>query len=87
MYKHFALLFCFFFALQGIHAQELPPNYNEDWQKVYRFELEDLPRSALKIVDQIQARAKKDNNSPQYIETLMYPVSYTHLTLPTTSRV
>jgi uncharacterized protein YfaS (alpha-2-macroglobulin family) len=79
MHKHLVLLFCFFFALQGIHAQELPPNYNEDWQKVYRFELEDLPRSALKLVDQIQARAKKDNNSPQYIKTLIYQAKFSLL--------
>ena len=79
MYKHFAPLLCFFFALQGIYAQELPPNYNEDWQKVYRFELEDLPRSALEIVDQIQRKAKKDKNSPQLVKTLMYQSKFSLL--------
>ncbi len=47
-------------------------NYQNLWEKVYEQELKNLPKSALKIVEEIYAKAVKDNNSPQLIKTLLY---------------
>ena len=51
------------------NAQE---NYNDLWEKVQRLEVENLPKSALKIVDDIYAKAEKNNNAPQIVKTLFY---------------
>ena len=52
-----------------INAQE---NYTNLWKKVQQFEVENLPKSALKVVEEIYAKAEKDNNSPQIVKTLFY---------------
>ena len=52
-----------------IKAQD---NYKNLWEKVQKFEIDNLPKSALTIVDDIYAKAKKENNSPQLIKTLFY---------------
>ncbi|MCH2032245.1 MAG: MG2 domain-containing protein [Tenacibaculum sp.] len=47
-------------------------NYIDLWKKVYEFEKENLPKSALKIVEKIYTKATADNNSPQLIKCLVY---------------
>ncbi|TXE09811.1 alpha-2-macroglobulin [Seonamhaeicola algicola] len=47
-------------------------NYEALWLKVEKFEIEGLPKSALKIVNDIALKAKKDNNAPQLIKTLLF---------------
>ena len=47
-------------------------NYQNLWEKVHEHELKNLPKSALKVVEEIYAKAVKDNNSPQLIKTLFY---------------
>ncbi len=47
-------------------------NYESLWGKVSQFEKEDLPKSALKVVEEIYGKAVKDNNSPQLIKTLLF---------------
>jgi len=42
------------------------------WQKVQKFEVDNLPKSALKVVDNIYAKAKKEDNDSQLIKTLFY---------------
>ncbi|RBW58103.1 alpha-2-macroglobulin [Tenacibaculum sp. E3R01] len=52
-----------------IKAQQ---NYQSLWDKVHKFEIDNLPKSASKIVDEIYEKAKKNNNSPQLVKTLFY---------------
>ena len=47
-------------------------NYQNLWEKVYQFEIDDLPKSALNIVDDIYKKAVSDNNAPQLVKTLLY---------------
>ncbi len=54
-------------------AQE--PDYNKYsklWKDVEQFEKDGLPKSALKVVEDIAKKAKNDNNTPQIVKTLMY---------------
>ena len=57
---------------QFSNAQDNPNNYCKGWEKVYAYEKEALPQSALKEVEKIYAKAKKDSNSPQLIKALLY---------------
>ena len=42
------------------------------WLKVEKFEIDNLPKSALNIVEDIYTKAEKENNSPQIIKSLFY---------------
>jgi hypothetical protein len=53
-----------------LHAQT--PDYNNLWEKVEQFEIDGLPKSALKIVDNINKLATKDSNSAQLIKTMFF---------------
>ncbi len=57
-------------------AEAQNTNYNDLWKKVEKLENEGLPKSALEIVKQIEIKAKKDNNAPQQIKTLLYKSKY-----------
>ena len=48
------------------------PDYNTLWNKVENYELEGLPKSALKVVETISALAKTKNNTPEQIKALLY---------------
>ena len=47
-------------------------NYEILWSKVKQLEIDGLPKSALKIVEDIAQLAKKDNNTPQHIKTMLF---------------
>ncbi len=47
-------------------------NYNVLWNQVEKLELADTPRSALEIVQQIETKAKAENNQAQLIKTLLF---------------
>ncbi|MDX8553180.1 MG2 domain-containing protein [Tenacibaculum sp. 1B UA] len=51
-------------------------NYTNLWEKVHKFEAENLPKSALKIVNIIYDKAEKSNNAPQIIKSLFYKSKY-----------
>ncbi len=57
-----------FFATT-LNAQE---NYENLWEQVQKFEKENLPKSALKVVETIYAKADVAKNSPQIIKALFY---------------
>lgn len=61
------LMICLFST--AINAQE---NYKGLWNKVLKFENDNLPKSALEVVNEIYNKAQKDKNSPQIIKTLFY---------------
>ncbi len=46
--------------------------YNLQWRQVEQFEMDGLPKSALKIVENISKQAEKDNNTSQQIKCLLY---------------
>ncbi|HLT34119.1 MAG TPA: hypothetical protein VKZ98_10045, partial [Aquaticitalea sp.] len=50
--------------------------YTSLWKKVEKLENEGLPKSALEVVNKIASQAKKDNNAPQQIKTLLYQSKY-----------
>lgn len=52
-----------------VNAQE---NYKTLWNKVQEFEKDNLPKSALKVVNIIYAKAEATKNSPQIIKALFY---------------
>ena len=53
-------------------TQAQNPDYKNLWTKVEKLEVEGLPKSALKIVEDISAKAKKDKNNPQLIKTMLF---------------
>jgi uncharacterized protein YfaS (alpha-2-macroglobulin family) len=50
--------------------------YDQLWKDVTKRENDGLPKSALKIVEQISIKAEKDNNAPQQIKALVYESKY-----------
>jgi len=46
--------------------------YTNHWSDVYKNEVKDLPQSALKIVDTIYNKAKKDRNITEVTKSLLY---------------
>ena len=47
-------------------------NYEQLWIQVERLEVNNLPKSANKIVDEIYTKAEKEKNTPQIIKSLFY---------------
>lgn len=46
--------------------------YSKHWSNVYKYELKELPQSALAVVDSIYAKAKRDKNEQELIKALIY---------------
>ncbi|WP_370398161.1 alpha-2-macroglobulin [Tenacibaculum dicentrarchi] len=69
MKKITTLLFMITFFATTLNAQE---NYEGLWEDVQKFEKENLPKSALKVVETIYAKADVSKNSPQIIKALFY---------------
>ncbi|HSQ46612.1 MAG TPA: hypothetical protein VLM44_06790, partial [Lutibacter sp.] len=57
-------------------AQQQYKKYDDLWKKVQKFEESDLPKSALTEVEKIYANAKKENNAPQILKTLLFKSKY-----------
>ncbi|WP_239000340.1 alpha-2-macroglobulin family protein [Hyunsoonleella ulvae] len=51
-------------------------NYEHLWETVEKFEKEGLPKSALKKVEAIALKAKKESNHPQIIKTMLFKSKY-----------
>ncbi|WP_299670679.1 MG2 domain-containing protein [uncultured Polaribacter sp.] len=47
-------------------------NFDTLWKKVEKLEVDNLPKSALKIVEDIYTKATNENNTPQLIKSLFY---------------
>ena len=50
-------------------------NYEKDWKKVEEFQNKNLPKSALEVVETIYTKAKKDNNHPQIIKSILFKMN------------
>jgi TonB-dependent SusC/RagA subfamily outer membrane receptor len=46
--------------------------YSQHWSEVYKYELNQLPKSALAVTDTLYARAKQEKNVPQLVKALIY---------------
>ncbi|MFZ3274196.1 MAG: MG2 domain-containing protein, partial [Lutibacter sp.] len=57
-------------------AQQQYKNYDDLWKKVQKLEESNLPKSALIEVEKIYAIAKKENNAPQLLKTLLLKSKY-----------
>lgn len=57
-------------------AQQQYRNYDDLWKKAQKFEESNLPKSALNEVEKIYISAKKENNAPQLIKTLLFKSKY-----------
>lgn len=53
--------------------------YSDLWKKVEKFENDGLPKSALKVVEQIFDLANKDKNVTQLVKSSMYKIKYSHV--------
>jgi len=47
-------------------------NYSKLWSDVENFEVEGLPKSALKVLEKIETIAKAENNAPQLIKIMLF---------------
>lgn len=64
------LLFAAITLCLTAHAQK--NFYPGAWSDVYKYEVKDLPKSALKVVDSIYLKAKKDGNVTEITKALLY---------------
>ena len=58
----------------AVHAQK--NNYKSRWKKVSDFQNKNLPKSALKEVEDIYKQAQKDNNAAQLVKAIVYKLKY-----------
>ncbi len=58
------------------HAQNQNDSYDALWKRVGLLEKDDLTKSALKEVQAISEKAKKEKNSAQIVKTLLYTSKY-----------
>jgi TonB-dependent SusC/RagA subfamily outer membrane receptor len=65
-------LFILMITLFSNFTQAQNSNYEDLWRKVEQFEIDGLPKSALKIAEDISKQAEKDNNTPQFIKTMLF---------------
>ena len=70
LFLYMIILFSTFSAAQNLNYQDL-------WTKVETFEIDGLPKSALKLVNTIEKQALKDGNHPQLIKTMLFKSKYT----------
>jgi len=57
-------------------AQQNNGTYDALWKQVQELERENLTTSALKVVNTISEKAKKETNSPQIVKSLLYASKY-----------
>lgn len=73
--QRFALILVSFFCFSIVTAQKPSDNYSMLWKKIDDFVSKGLTKSALAEVDKIYNAAKKSNNDPQVIKSLLYKIT------------
>ena len=68
------LLFSFF-NLSTLNAQKKMNDYTSQWKKVDDYQKKGLTKCALEEVDKIFIAAKKSNNDPQIIKSLLFKIT------------
>ena len=69
-------LFLFMMILFSTFSEGQDATYDNLWNTVETFEVDGLPQSALQVIKTIEKRAKKENNHPQLIKTLLFKSKY-----------
>lgn len=74
--KNFILVSVLILILSfNIKAQKMT-FYKTHWEKIDSLEKKGLPKSALKVIEEIYTKAKSDNNSEQVIKSFIYNLKY-----------
>ncbi len=73
--QRFFLILFFIFSLSMANAQKTGDDYSTQWKKVDAFIGKGLTKSALEEVDKIYTSAKKSNNDPHVIKSLLYKIT------------
>lgn len=74
--KHFVTLLTIVLFSQMTQSQKNNDSFEVLWQQVEKLENDALTKSALKVVETISAKAKKEKNAPQIVKTLLYSSRY-----------
>lgn len=74
--KKISLILSIIFFSQMIYAQETPASYEELWSQVLKLEKDNYTKSALKVVETIRSKAKKEQNNTQLIKSLLFSSKY-----------
>jgi len=69
-------LFILMIILFSTFSQAQNPNYQDLWTKVEKFEVDGLPKSALKLLEEIEKQAAKDENHPQLVKIMLFKSKY-----------
>ncbi|MCF6366803.1 MAG: MG2 domain-containing protein [Bacteroidales bacterium] len=68
--------FIFLFALtSNLNAQNMR-YYEQKWDKIDSLDKKGLPKSALKVINEIYTKAKKEKNSEQVLKSFIYNLKY-----------
>jgi hypothetical protein len=71
------ILSCFLSCAQNKPANMNNFDFNKAWQEVADFENKGLPESALKVVNEIYAQAKKEKNAAQLVKGIIHQLKFT----------
>ncbi|MDP5230313.1 MAG: MG2 domain-containing protein, partial [Cellulophaga sp.] len=74
--KKASLLIAILICSQLMTGQDNSETFDALWKKVQQFDNENLPKSALKVVDVISEKAKKEKNTSQLVKALLYSSKY-----------
>lgn len=74
--KHLVTLITIILFSQMVTSQQHNESFESLWQKVEKLENNALTKSALKVVNTISEKAKKENVPPQIIKSLLYSSKY-----------
>jgi hypothetical protein len=72
MKKSIFVALIFFTGIINVSGQS---DYAGEWNEVESFVKKGLPQSALKLVEQIFASSKAENNAPQFLKAAIYKIS------------
>jgi uncharacterized protein YfaS (alpha-2-macroglobulin family) len=64
-----------FFSFSNVNAQKKSSDFSSQWKKIEQLQKKGLTKSALSEVENIYSSAKKDNNQPQIIKTLLFKIN------------
>lgn len=74
--KHFVTLFTIVLFSQMAPSQKNTDSFEVLWKQVEKLENDALTKSALKLVETISVKAKKERNEPQIVKALLYTSKY-----------
>lgn len=75
--KYLFTLILSFITLIAMGQKKQQDFYATNWLRVYRYELKELPKSALAVVDSIYSYALRHKNDEQRIKALIYQSKFT----------